>query len=97
MLKQCVFAILDIAACIMFCVFAGSARTVNRRYIADFVNKENRTKASAGLVPATHIHDFLQERPYFCCQSNTVYYVACVAACDVSDHFCVHALHTWVA
>ncbi len=28
----------------------GSARTVNRRYIADFISKENRTKASAGDI-----------------------------------------------
>lgn len=31
-----------------FAVAAGSARTVNRRYIADFVRKAARTKASAG-------------------------------------------------
>lgn len=30
------------------CSAAGSARTVNRRYIADFVRKAARTKASAG-------------------------------------------------
>ena len=29
---------------------AGSARTVNRRYIADYIPKDQRTKASAGLL-----------------------------------------------
>ena len=90
--KQCDLAILDtqlssLDRLMWFCVFAGSARTVNRRYIADFVSKDNRTKASAGLAPAVHAHDFLQQRPHFCCLSNTVWFVACEMACEVFDHF----------
>ncbi|KAL0025314.1 hypothetical protein WJX79_004533 [Trebouxia sp. C0005] len=33
----------------------GSARTVNRRYIADFVSKGNRTKASAAFVTSSAV------------------------------------------
>jgi hypothetical protein len=30
---------------------AGSSRTVSRRYIADFVSKKNRMRASTGMHP----------------------------------------------
>ena len=41
---------LDLVASLLTgqCCISGSARTVNRRYIADFISKEDRTKASAG-------------------------------------------------
>ena len=74
--KQCDFAVLDTQLSrlnhVWFRVSAGSARTVNRRYIADFVSKENRTKASAGLALAAHALDFPQQHSDLCCQSTAV-------------------------
>ncbi len=37
------------------CVTAGSSRTVSRRYIADFVSKKNRMRASTGMHLPPHL------------------------------------------
>ena len=47
----------DMERCLHTCcgsAAAGSARAVNRRYIADFVSKKDRFKASAGVPSMLH-------------------------------------------